>query len=111
MTIKRTEHTGSSVDEGDVLDISGNPVGRGRLTRVNYRRVFDAGTHQEPHAEVRGMPQGRAHIAFNKLAGRVAAIHAVRTNANMTIHLDNGETVRFQVASDTSGEINITKVE
>ncbi len=110
MTIKRIEHTGTTVDAGDVLDARGNPIGRGRLTRKNYGKVLDVGTHQEPGAEVRGGVQHvRALIEFDDPRGKGAAVTALMNNDSMTIRLDTGETVQFQVLSDTTGQINITK--
>jgi hypothetical protein len=110
MNIKRIESEGSYSGSGDAFDSAGNSVGRADLTVQTHRRILDAGTHQEPDAELRGILRGHAHIEFEEDAGRAAGMAALFVNADLTLRLDDGPSVHFQMVNDR-GDINIRKVE
>lgn len=59
MNIKRIESEGSYTGSGETFDPAGHSVGRADLTVHTHRRILDAGTHQEPDAELFWMRSDR----------------------------------------------------
>jgi hypothetical protein len=107
----RIEPDESGTLDGDVINADGAALGRARLTINTHRRVHEAGTQQEPDAELRGMLRGRARVDFEDDPNHKAANIAIGTNAVLAFQTDVGPRVRFRLVSTTTGEIQIVGVE